>query len=356
MTTITETNPVAQTLRRPGHRTIRTPIFDLRFNTRVLRIIVGALVLTSVVAIWNMALGEVSLSFREVLSAVLGNGTERSEFVVRELRAPRTVLAILVGAALAMSGAIFQGLVRNELVSPDIIGINTGAAGVGFVWLLYTRNVTALPIVLFLGAIGCAFLIYVLSWKGGVAPNRLILVGIGFATLFSAVEAFLVRRFPLEDIIWVDNLLLGSVAHATWGDVSVMGIGMSVAMPVVLLLAGPLRALQLGDETAKTIGIPVELLRLGLVIAACLLAALAVSVSGLIGFVALMVPHIARMLAGPISGSVLLLTATIGGFLVLTADMVGNNLLPVSLPVSIVMGAIGAPYFLFLFWRTGVRL
>lgn len=342
--------------RRAGHRVVRGRRFDLRFNTRVLTFVLIGLVVTSVLGVWAMTLGAVSISFGDVFRAVIGQGAERDEFVVQGLRVPRTLVALMVGAALAMSGAIFQGLVRNELVSPDIIGINAGAAGLGFVWLLFTRDPTSLPLVLFVGAMGAATLIYFLSWKGGISPNRLILVGIGFQAMLGAVEAFLVRRFPIEDIIWVDNLLLGSVATATWRDARVLGLGLAVFVPLALLLAWPLRALQLGDDVARTVGLPVELVRFGLMAVACWLSALAISVAGLVGFVALMVPHMARMIAGPISGSVLLFTGVFGGLLVLVADVVGNHFLPISLPVSIVMGAVGAPYFLYLFWRSEVRV
>nr|MDT0660896.1 iron ABC transporter permease [Micromonospora sp. DSM 115978] len=342
--------------KRPGHFSIHARVLDLRFNLKVLTMCLVAAASTLGLALWAMTLGEVPLTVSEVTAAVFGEGTPRAELTVNQYRAPRILLAILVGAALAISGAIFQGLVRNELASPDIIGINTGAAAFGFVWLLFTRNVLVLPYVLFAGAIASAVFIYVLSWKGGISTNRLILVGIGFATCLAAFEDFLIKRFPLEDIIWADNLLLGSVARANWGDVRVIAIGLALALPAALLMAWPLRAQQLGDDTARTIGLPVELFRLILMIVGCLLCAVAVAVSGLIGFVALIVPHVARMLAGPVCGSVILLTGLLGGLLVLASDVVGDNFLPVQLPVSVVMGALGAPFFLYMFWRSQVRL
>jgi iron complex transport system permease protein len=195
-----------------------------------------------------------------------------------------------------------------------------------------------------------------MSWKGGISPNRLILVGIGLQALLTALETFLVRRFPMDDVIWAENLLLGSVAMSKWGEVGIMAVGLAVLVPAALFLAWPLRALQLGDDTARTVGIPVELVRFALMAVGCWLCALAISVSGLIGFVALMIPHAARMLAGPISASVMLLTGVLGGFFLLGSDIVAHHFLPVGLPLSVVVGAVGAPYFLFLFWRSGVRL
>jgi iron complex transport system permease protein len=315
-----------------------------------------AIAATALLALWSMTLGNLAIPIGDVFLATIDQGTPRDEFVVQELRLPRIVAALLVGAALALSGAIFQGLVRNELASPDIIGINSGAAGVGFGWLLLTHNASALPVVLFTGAMGMAALIYGLSWKGGITPNRMILIGIGVQSMVTAVETFLVRRFPIEDVIWADNLLLGSVGHATWSDNRVLVIGLAILTPLALLMAWPLRALQLGDDAARSVGWPVEAMRFLLMFVGCWLAALAISVAGLVGFVALMVPHAARMIAGPVSGAVLLFTAILGGFVLLAGDVIGFHFLPVSLPVSVVMGAAGAPYFLFLFWRQGVRL
>lgn len=341
---------------RPGHAVLRTRFFALRFNIRVLTFVLIGLGALTLFATWAMTLGSYPISVPDVFLAAIGRGTDRQEFIVQDLRLPRVLAALMVGAALGMSGAIFQGLVRNELVSPDIIGINSGAAGIGFAWLLLTRNVSALPLVMFVGAMGMAMLIYLLSWKGGIDPSRLILIGIGLQSVLTALETFLVRRFPIEDVIWADNLLLGSVGTATWYDIRILAIGLAVFVPAGLFFAWPLRALQLGDDVAKTVGLPVELVRLALIVVGCWLSALAVAVAGLVAFIALMVPHAARMMAGPMSASVMLFTALLGGGLLLAADVIGNHFLPVSLPVSVVIGAVGAPYFLFLFWRSGVRL
>jgi iron complex transport system permease protein len=203
---------------------------------------------------------------------------------------------------------------------------------------------------------GMAVLVYATSWKRGIDPNRLILIGMGLQAMVGAVESFMVRRFPVEDAIWADSLLIGSVATATWADARLVGTGLAVLVPAALVMAGPLRGVQLGDDTARIVGLRVEWIRFAILAVGCWLSALAIAVAGLVGFVALMVPHIVRMIAGPVSAGVLVLTGVVGGIFVVMADTVGNNLLPVTLPVSIVMGVIGAPYFLFLFWRSRVRM
>jgi iron complex transport system permease protein len=353
MTILRERLPEAQ---RPGHRVVRTRLFELRFNWRVLGFVAICLAVLFLLANVSMALGAYAISLADVFLVVIGQGTEEQQFVFYELRLPRALTAIMVGAALAISGAIFQGVVRNELASPDIIGINSGAGIIGLAWLLITRDSSVLPFVLFIGALGTATAIYTVSWKGGISPTRLILVGIGLQALLTAFETFLVRRFPVEDIIWADNLLLGSVVSSTWDNVSLLVIGLAVLLPLALLMAWPLRALQLGDDTARTVGLSVEVVRFGIIVVGCWLSALAIAVAGLVGFVALMVPHAARMIAGPMSASVLLFTGALGALLLLSADLVGNHVLPIDLPISVVLGVVGAPYFIFLFWRSEIRI
>lgn len=353
MTTIT---PDAMELKRPGHVVWRGPFFDLRFNWRVLLLALVGLGTTFLTGIWAMTLGAVPIPPLEVFWATIGMSDAQSAFVVQELRLPRVLVAIMVGGALAMSGAIFQGLVRNELASPDIIGINTGAAGVGFIFLLVTRDATHLPVVLFGGAMATAAIIYSLSWKGGISPNRLILVGVAVQSMMVAIETFMVRRFPMDDIIWAEDMLLGTIAFAEWSDVGILSIGLLILIPCALLMAWPLRALQLGDDTARTVGIPVEWVRFLLMVVGCWLCALAISVAGLVGFVALMVPHAARMIAGPISASVMIFTFILGGLFLLCGDIIAHHFMPIGLPLSVVIGAVGAPYFLFLFWRAEVRV
>jgi iron complex transport system permease protein len=341
---------------RPGHIVLRGRLVDLRIHWRVLFMALVTLGVTLLVGIWAMTLGPVPIPAADVFFAAIGMGTDQTAFVIQELRLPRVLVAIMVGGALAMSGMIFQGLVRNELASPDIIGINTGAAGVGFVFLVLTQDATNLPIVLFVGAMVTAAIIYSLSWKGGISPNRLILVGVAVQSMMVALETFLVRRFPMDNIIWAEDKLLGSVAFANWGDVLTLGVGLLLLVPCALILAWPLRALQLGDDTARTVGIPVEWIRFLLMVVGCWLCALAIAMAGLVGFVALMIPHAARMIAGPVSASVLLFTGVLGGLFLLCGDIVAHHFMPVELPLSVVIGAVGAPYFLFLFWRAEVRV
>jgi len=342
--------------RRPGHITVRSRFVALRVNYRVLLFALIASVLLLLLATYAMTLGSYSIPFSGVVKAVVGQGDPERLTVVRTLRLPRVICAILIGAALAMSGSIFQGLVRNPLVSPDVIGISEGAGLFAVFWIVTGFDLALLPLAAFAGAALTATAIYLLTWKGGISPNRLILVGIGIGAMLRAGTNYLTIRYPVEQarpaVVWQ----MGSIYGSDWGDVKLLSVLLLVIAPIAVALTWQLRALQLGDGVARSLGLPLERARLGLIVSACALAAVAVALAGPIGFIALMVPHIARMLAGPLSGSVMIFTGVLGALFLLGADMIAQHALPVALPVGVVTGAVGAPYFLFLLYRANVRV
>lgn len=342
--------------RRHGHRTVRTRAFDLRINLRVLLFVGIVSLLVLLLALWAMTLGSYPLPYADVFWSVLGRGSEEQEFIVRTLRLPRVLCAIIIGGMLAMSGAIFQGIVRNALVSPDIIGIESGATLFAVFWLVTGRGWELLPFAAFIGSFVTATLIYFLSWKGGVAPNRLILVGIGIGACASAGTTYLMVKYPIHIVRPAEVWTMGSVYGSDWGDVRTLAIALAALLPLALGLTWSLRALQLGDDVTRGLGMPLERTRLFLIMAGCALSAVTISIAGPIGFVALMVPHVARMIAGPLSGSMMLLTGALGAFFLLAADVVAQHFLPVALPVGVVTSAVGAPYFLFLLYRSNVRM
>jgi iron complex transport system permease protein len=327
-----------------------------RVRARPLLLAAVGILLIVVVGAFGMTLGSFPLPIADVIDGVLGVGSRDADFIVRTLRLPRVLVAVLVGAALALAGAIFQGLVRNPLVSPDIIGINAGATIVAVFWIVTGQPQGLLPVVAFGGAVGAAALIYALTWQGGVTGARLILVGIGVNALFSAGTTLLIVRYPIDRVSSAVLWATGTVYGADWLDVIVVAVTLLILGPVAGAMMWSLRVLQLGDTTARSLGLPLERTRLGLVLVGCALSAVSVSVAGPIGFVAFMVPHVARMLAGPMTGGVLLLTGVVGGVLLLGADLIGQHVLPVSLPVGVVTAALGAPYFLYLLYRTNARL
>ena len=342
--------------RRPRLRVVQLGAVAFCMNIRVLAMLGAALLLLLSIAAWALTLGSFPLSILEVYAALIGSGSEDTRFIIFDLRLPRVLAAILVGPLLGMSGAIFQGLVRNPLVSPDIIGINAGAGLAAVFWIVTGRPLEFLLPVAFTGAVSAAVAIYFLSWKGRISAPRLILVGVGMNAALAAGITLLIVQARLYDASRSVQWLTGSVYSSDWGDVRNLAIALLALTPVCMALMWALRAIQVGDLTVRSVGMPLERTRLTLIILGCALCALAVATAGPIGFVALMTPHMARMLAGPMSGSVFLLTGILGGMLVLGADIVGQHALPVNMPAGVLTAAVGAPYFLFLLYRLNTRL
>lgn len=327
-----------------------------RVSLRTLPAVAIGLLLVVIVAAWAMTLGDLRLSIDEVVRAIVGQAAGPAEFIVGTLRMPRIAVAIGVGFAFAASGAIFQGLVRNPLVSPDIIGVNAGAS-LAAVFLIVTRGpVVLLPVVAFAGALVAAGTVYGLAWRKGVSGGRLVLVGIGVNAIATAATTFLIVRFPIEVVSSAELWLSGTLYARDWEHVRYIVVALAVLFPVALALTARLKTLQLGDDVALGLGVRVELVRGALVVVASGLAAAAVAAAGPIGFVALIVPHIARMIAGPFTAGVLVLSGLLGSLLVIASDVVAQHAFsPLSLPAGLVTAALGAPYFMFLLYRMNQR-
>ncbi len=348
--------PASARPRLPARMTVRAGGVALRIAPRAIALTILAFGIVLLLALWAVSLGSYTMPLSEALAAVRGIGSEDQVFVVQTLRLPRIISAVLIGAALAVAGALFQGVVRNPLVSPDIIGIDTGASLFAVFWIVTGKPATLLPLAAFAGAVLTAAIIYVLTWKRGVDTDRLILVGIGVGAAVAAGITFLTVRYPVEIVRPAEFWLMGSLTGSSWRDVTTLLIAAAILVPAAVLLARPLRTIQLGDDITRGLGIPLERVRLGLIIVGCGLAAGSVAIAGPIGFVALMVPHVARMLTGPISGGVILFTAALGSIFLLGADIIAQHGLPVTLPVGAITAAVGAPYFLYLLYRSHTGL
>lgn len=329
--------------------------FSLRFAPRTAGLVALAAVGLTVLAGFVMTLGSYEIPVAQVARGIVGAGESRTEFVVVELRLPRVLAAILVGAALAGAGALLQGIVRNPLVAPDIVGIHAGATFAAVFWFTTRLNPSLIPVVAFGGATAAAGLIYLLSWRGRIAPSRLVLVGIGMNALLTAGTTLLTVRGRTPDVARAYQWMAGSLYSTGWDDVRVLSVTLLILLPVATSLLHSLRVLQLGDLTAKSVGIRVEVVRLLILLVSCGLSAAAVAATGPIGFVALMVPHIARMIAGRLTVGVFIFACFLGGILLLGSDAIAAHALPVTLPAGVVTSALGAPYFLYLLRRRGVR-
>lgn len=311
------------------------------------------------ITIISMGTGYSSLSFDRLIPVLLGDGTFKEQFILFSIRLPRIVITLLAGVALALSGAILQVVMRNDLADPGVIGINAGA-GVGvalfflFVPIQAESFAYIIPLVAFLGALLTAIIIYALSYnkQTGLQPIRLVLIGIGFATAFSGLMVVLISGADRTRVDFIAKWLAGGIWGLDWVFVLALLPWLIILVPFVLYKAHRLNALQLNDPVAIGIGVSLDRERLVLLLTAVALAASAVSVTGGIAFVGLMAPHIARALVGPRNELSLPVTMLMGGALLLLADTIGRNLIePDGLPAGVIVSIIGAPYFVYLLWR-----
>jgi iron complex transport system permease protein len=335
---------------------IRSDAISFRIDRRVPLMLLCLTAVIVVVMVINVGRGEYPISPLDIIKTVLGldTGNPDHSFVINTLRLPRTLVAFMVGVALAISGTIFQGLTRNPLADPGIIGINAGAslAAVTVIVLFPSAPIYTLPLSAFVGALLMAVLIYSLAWNNGSSPILFILMGVGLSAIASAITSLMITFGEIYNVSNALVWLAGSVYGRTWEQVFSFLPWLVIFIPMALTLARHLNALNLGDDVAKGLGTRVEWQRSLLVLVGVGLAGAGVATAGMIGFVGLIAPHLGRQLVGTNHQGLIPTSALLGGFLVVTADLVGKTLFaPIEIPCGVVTAAIGAPYFLFLLIR-----
>lgn len=324
-----------------------------RQQKMILAILTIIILITMVIA---LSVGASSVSFDRLIPTLLGNGTFVDDFVLFSIRLPRMLVTLLAGMALALSGSVLQGVTRNELADPGIVGINAGAGlGVTVFFLFAPLEVGTfvyiLPIVAFAGALITAILIYFFSYSRteGMQPMKFIITGVGFSLALSGVMIVLISSVDRVKVDFISRWLAGNVWGTDWPFVVALLPWLIVLIPFVLYKSRSLNLLALNEGTAIGAGVPIQKDRILLMLAAIALAASAVSVTGGIAFIGLMAPHIARALVGPRHQLFVPVSILIGGWLLLVADTIGRNLAdPDGIPAGIVVALIGAPYFLYL--------
>ncbi|WP_066426975.1 iron ABC transporter permease [Anabaena sp. 4-3] len=335
---------------------IRSEVISWRIDRRVPPILLSLIVAIVVAMVINLGRGEYPISAVDIVKTVLGidTGNPDHAFVIQNLRLPRTLVAFMVGIALAISGTIFQGITRNPLADPGIIGINAGAslAAVTVIVLMPFAPIYTLPLSAFAGALLMAGLIYFLAWNRGSSPILLILMGVGLAAIASAVTSLMITFGDIYNVSDALVWLAGSVYGRTWEQVFSFLPWLIVFVPMALTLARHLNALNLGDDIAKGLGTRVEWQRGLLVLVAVALAGAGVATAGTIGFVGLIAPHLGRQLVGPNHEGLIPTSALLGGMIVVLADLIGRTLFaPIEIPCGVVTAAVGAPYFIYLLIR-----
>jgi iron complex transport system permease protein len=343
------------------NRVVLLPSAAARRFWLLLPILVVALVAAIIAAV---AVGAVPLPFEKVVriivSHLLPNATAvdwspTEDQIVWQFRLPRVILAVIVGASLSVSGTALQAMVRNPLADPYIFGISSGAsvAAVAVITLGSAAvGGVSLSFAAFLGALGAMVLVYVLAQQGGrAAPTRLVLAGVAVGYVLSAVTSYLVLRSatPGGGAAAVLTWLAGSLGGAKWEYLGTPSLAVVISTAILMLQARPLNALLAGEETAIGLGVNVERFRMQLFVVTSLMIGTVVAISGAIGFVGLMIPHIVRLLVGSDHRRVLPIGALLGGVYLVLVDLVGRTIIaPQELPVGIVTAAVGGPFFIWL--------
>lgn len=326
-------------------------------DVRSIVICTGLWIATVLLAMYGTFSGSVGISVGEALQALLGQGDEYTSMIVLEWRAPRVVMAVLLGVCLALSGAIFQNLTGNPLGSPDVIGFQTGSfTGALVVMLIIGGGSVATMAGALAGGIATAFLVFFLSIKRGAMRGvRLIIVGIGVSAMLASVNVWLLLTATVENAIMASLWGAGNLSGASWSTATVVIIGSVVFIGGAAALARPMRLLQIGAPFATALGQNVRALQIAAIVIGVGLTALATATAGPISFIALAAPQIARRLVRS-DGLALGPTAAVGAVLLLLADIVSQRIHPdTPLPVGIVTVSIGGLYFLWLLLREGKK-
>ncbi|WP_198029958.1 FecCD family ABC transporter permease [Oceanobacillus manasiensis] len=298
---------------------------------------------------FSLGTGAVSVDIKSILSILFGDSASEYYDIIWNIRLPRTLVAVFVGINLALSGAILQGVMRNPMADPHIIGVSSGAGLFGITILLVFPAYSHLLVpVSFIGAMLTSLLIYLLAWDRGASPMRIVLAGVAASAFLNAgVNAL--YTFYSDRIQGAVSFMVGNLSAKSWEQVEIIVPYSLIGLTLAILSAQRMNVLLLGDSKSKSLGLNTEGYRLWFIAISALLAASAVSIVGLLGFVGLIVPHAARLLVGNDYKILLPASALLGVAVLCLSDTIGRvAFAPIELPVGIIMGGIGAPFFLYL--------
>ncbi|GIF78547.1 iron ABC transporter [Asanoa siamensis] len=303
--------------------------------------------------------GDFPIGLGDVFATFVGRGEAATEFIVLQLRLPRTLTAALVGAAFGLSGGIAQTIARNPLASPDVLGVTAGAsAGAVTVIVLAgrygavsgTAATVGVPLTALAGGLLAALLVYLLAWRRGIDGHRLVLIGIGVAAVLASITSWLLLVADVADagraMVW----LTGSLHSRGWEHVRPVALAVAVLLPLALVLTHTLGALQFGEDTATALGVRVEQSRTALLLVAVGLASVATAAAGPVAFVALAAPQLAQRATGA-ARPPMVTAGVFGAGLVVCADLAAQSVFPVQLPVGVLTAGLGAPYLIYLLVR-----
>ncbi|MFJ6857776.1 FecCD family ABC transporter permease [Streptomyces werraensis] len=332
------------------NRAVRVPGgLSVRLDVRAFTVVVLLMLLALGASVLLIGTGDFPMSASDVLTTLVGQGDEGQEFIVTELRLPRVLVGLLVGASLGIGGALFQSISRNPLGSPDILGLGQGAtAGALTVIVLFSGTADQVALGALAGGLITGTAIYVLAWKRGVHGYRLVLVGIGVSAVVTAVNGYLLTKSDIVDAARAVVWMTGSLDGRDWDQVWPLLALCAVLVPVVLANSRALRMTEMGDDISNALGVRVERLRLVLMLSAVLLTASATAAAGPVSFVALTAPQLARRLTRS-PGPNLVASMCMGAALLVLADFLSQRAFGAEqLPVGVVTGVLGGVYLLWL--------
>ncbi|WSM79032.1 iron chelate uptake ABC transporter family permease subunit [Streptomyces cellulosae] len=331
-------------------RAVRIPGgLSVRLDVRALTVVLLLMLLALGASVLLIGTGDFPMSASDVLTTLVGQGNEGQKFIVTELRLPRVLVGLLVGASLGIGGALFQTISRNPLGSPDILGLGQGAtAGALTVIVLFSGTANQVALGALAGGLLTGTAIYVLAWKRGVHGYRLVLVGIGVSAVVTAVNGYLLTKSDIVDAARAVVWMTGSLDGRDWDQVWPLLALCAVLVPVVLANSRALRMTEMGDDVSGALGVRVERLRLVLMLSAVLLTASATAAAGPVSFVALTAPQLARRLTRS-PGPNLVASMWMGAALLVLADVLSQRAFGAEqLPVGVVTGVVGGVYLLWL--------
>lgn len=327
----------------------------LNSNRKKVFLILTSFIVLIAITLLSMKLGSIDIEFNELIVGLLTNSNDPTINLIKDLRMPRVIVALLVGANLALAGVLLQSIIRNPLADPSVTGISAGASFASVIILIFFPKLNSIrPIFGFIGGLTACSFVYILAYKKGISAIRIVLAGI-------AINAMLVSLTSMSNMYGSNNSasiqlwLNGSLANITWNDVRILAIYSAIGYIAAFMLYRSCDVIILGEKNVKSLGINYDLQMALICLVAVFLGSTATAVGGIISFVGLIVPHICRMIIGSGHKYLVPFSITMGGILLLIADTIARYAFkPIEIPVGLVMAVIGGPVFLYLLRRSDV--
>lgn len=329
---------------------IETP--TLSSSKKICMILATVFVLCFTILI-SLRIGSIDISFKELIEGMFLNRQSNNFLIIRDLRMPRVLSAVLIGGNLAVAGALLQTTMKNPLADPGIIGISSGASlGAIAVMVIFTDLIKYKIIIAFIGGIIAACLVYLIGEDKGFSPVRIILAGVCVNSILNALSS-MVTVFNSAGVSSIQTWLLGSLVNVTWNDFKILALYTIVGIALCLLVIKSCDLMGLGDKTAQSLGLNVNRVRVMITFVAVFLTSISTGVGGVISFVGLVIPHICRFLIGSSHKFLIPFSYFMGGFLLLVADTVSRNIFrPYEIPVGLTMCLVGGPFFIYILRRS----